>query len=384
MKILFVNYEFPPLGGGGGTTSKFLAQHLAALGNDIKVLTASFKGLPPIEHRDGYEIIRVPCRRTNVGECSIAEMFSFVMRAVLPLQKIINTWRPDVLHVFFAFPTGPLGYLCKILKNKPYVVSLLGGDVPGFLPDETGWLHTLLKPAFYLVLSRADAIVANSAGLKNLTEKSFNARPVHVITNGIDLLEFKPYEKSTDDTVFQLLFVGRFVPQKGLDVLLQAVKELIREKKIQNIRLTVVGDGPEKYKSQYLSFIKDNALTEYVRFLGWVPLETLPSLYSAADVFILPSTFEGMASVVLQSLACGTPVISTRVFGSEDIIREGHNGFLLNIGDAPAIAEKIQKIMQDKNLALTMKACARESVKEYDWLNVAKKYETLYLNARNV
>lgn len=376
MKILFINYEFPPLGGGGGTTSKYLAKALVKQGQGIKILTAGYQNLSSKEEIDGYEIIRVKCRRKLESQCSQREMFSFVSNAIKPMFKIIDEWKPDMVHIFFALPTGPLGYLAKKLRNMPYIVYLLGADVPGFLTNEMDWEHKLLNGISKQIWSKANGVVANSQGLADLGNKTFPDIPIEVITNGINLEDFNNIENSKTDKNLNLLFVGRLVPQKGLLTLLKSIDVLVNDKGQKNIKLKIIGEGSERKKAE--QYIEDKKINDNIQFVGWVKLEELNSFYNSADIFVLPSTFEGMPSVVLQAMACGLPIISTKVFGSEDLVCNDLNGYLLEVGDYREIAKKIDCLSKDKNKINKMGEESLRIVQKYTWDNIAKKFINYY------
>ena len=380
MKILFINYEFPPLGGGGGTTSKYLAEALAALGQEIKILTAGFRDLPSKARVDGYEINRVNCRRRRQSQCTQREMFSFVLNAIKPMLRIIDNWKPDIIHIFFSLPTGPLGWVAKKFRGTPYLVYLLGGDVPGFLAHEMNWEHKLLKEVSRQIWKNSSGVVANSRGLADLGNIAFPDICIEVITNGINLNAFRPSRKNSSLQTLNLLFVGRLVPQKGLLTLLKSIDIIVNQRAQKNIKLKIVGDGREREQAE--KYIKGKNLNDYIEFLGWVKLEGLNKIYNSADVFMLPSTFEGMASVVLQAMACGLPTISTKVLGSEDLVENGKNGFLVEVGDFQAMAEKISYLSNNREIILEMGKESLKIVSGYDWKIIAKKflnnYETIY------
>jgi len=376
MRVLFVNYEFPPLGGGGGTTCKYLAGALAAKGAKVTVLTAGFTGLPPVEQVDGYEIRRVKCRRTSESHCSPLEMISFVVHAALPMLRLIRSFKPAMIQVFFALPTGPLGWLAAKWCGVPYIVYLLGGDVPGFLDREIGWQHRLLRGVSRSIWSTAARVVANSEGLRRLGNKAFPDIAVDVITNGIDTTDFCIQTDRPKHDDVRLLFVGRLVDQKGLPVLLEALSSIVAASGRTDIRLCVVGDGPQK--PHYQQYIDAHALNGRVEFAGWVKLADLKHRYNASDIFVLPSTFEGMPSVVLQAMACGVPVVSTRVFGSEDLVEDSYNGYLVDIGDSKAMAQRLLYLADHPDQRQMMGMNARNSVMQYNWRTIADRFLALY------
>src|SRR3954468_20729535 len=108
MRILLLNYEFPPIGGGAATASAQIAAHLAKRGVEVVVLTSHFKGLAHKERRDGYTIYRVNAMRRHIDRCSVPEMGGYVLGSVVPALRIASRFRPDLMHIFFGVPTGPV------------------------------------------------------------------------------------------------------------------------------------------------------------------------------------------------------------------------------------------------------------------------------------
>jgi glycosyltransferase involved in cell wall biosynthesis len=142
--------------------------------------------------------------------------------------------------------------------------------------------------------------------------------------------------------------------------------------------LTVVGDGENR--AEYESLVKEKSLDRRIRWLGWLPLERLAEIYREQDVLVLPSRFEGMASVSLQALGSGCVVVSTDVFGAEDAIVSGVNGFIVPQEDDAAFAQALTALAEPATLA-KMRQAALVSAPNYGWDVVADRYEELYRQA---
>src|SRR5205814_5669707 len=128
--------------------------------------TAAFKGLEPSERRDGYAIYRSPALRARLDRCSFPEMASYVVGAALPALRLADRFRPDLMHVFFGMPTGPVGLLVSRLKGIPYLLSLRGDDVPGRQGGGLAVAHRLMRPLTRQIWSRASVLVVNGEGLR--------------------------------------------------------------------------------------------------------------------------------------------------------------------------------------------------------------------------
>jgi glycosyltransferase involved in cell wall biosynthesis len=164
-----------------------------------------------------------------------------------------------------------------------------------------------------------------------------------VIPNGVDLEVFRPIDRADARRSLGipegnwLLSAGQLVPNKGHDAVIRALVEL------PEFRLLIAGDGPEEGGLRALA--ADAGVVDRVRFLGRVLPERMPLSYCAADCLVLASSREGMPNVLLESLACGTPVVATRVGGCPDIVREPVAGRLVEAPDPQAIAAAVQHLL---------------------------------------
>jgi D-inositol-3-phosphate glycosyltransferase len=181
--------------------------------------------------------------------------------------------------------------------------------------------------------------------------------------------------------------VGRIQPIKGLDCLLKALGILIEKSRIssKDLRLLIIGgdldngvpaSNGEIKKLQSLT--TELGLDSIVTFLGAQPQHVLPYFYSAAEVCVLPSRYESFGMVALESMACGTPVIASRVGGLSYTIRDGQTGYLIPEGNAVALADRIDRLLQDKSLRSLMGRQGANHAKKYSWENVTHQLISLY------
>jgi glycosyltransferase involved in cell wall biosynthesis len=376
MRILVINYEFPPLGGGAGNVSAYIARHVASQGAEVVVLTSHFKGLPREEVIDGYAVRRVPVMRRHVYRCSIYEMFSFVANSIVPGWRLAREFRPDLVHVHSGFPTGPLGYWLKIALGIPYIMTLHGGEVPGFLPEEVGVLHRILAPATRVVWDAAASVIAVSEGLRDLSLQAIPSVDIQVIPNGVDCQYFSPPPTCQErDGPVRMLFVGRVVRQKGLSYLLDALATM-KGQGTTDWYLKIVGDGPMRPRLEMQA--AECGIAEQVEFTGWLPFEQVPVEMRSAHLFVLPSIVEGMPLVLLQAMACGLPVVATQVPGSVDLVHPGRNGLLVPHKNPVALAEALTRLLANESLCHEMRKHSREIALTMDWSEIAGSYYALY------
>ena len=370
MRILILNSEYPPIGGGAGNASANLARCLADLGHEVSVVTARFGDQPHLEKSTNLTVIRIPTLRRKQDRSGALEQIVFILSASFWTLRLIRQLKPDVTLAFFGVPSGAVTLFIKLVTKIPYVVSLRGGDVPGFRPYDFGTYHKLIAPLLRIIWKQASAIVANSNGLRELAVQ-FDARfEIPVIPNGVDLELYRTDARSA--AMPRLFSVGRIVHQKGLDLAMHALaglKELSWEWRI-------AGDGPQLDALKLLA--QKLGIADRVQFLGWQAREQLIEQYHWSNLFLFPSRHEGMPNAVLEAMASGLPVIASRIAGSEELVSNGETGFLFPSEDIEALRDALRKLISDTVLRQTMGNVARRHMEErYSWAATAKQYALL-------
>jgi glycosyltransferase involved in cell wall biosynthesis len=373
VRLLLVNYELPPIGAGAGNATAQIARHLAAGGDDVRVLTSAFDGLPRREVRDGYGVWRVPAVRRRVERCSPAEMVTFVLGGLPAAVRLARGWRPDAACAFFGLPSGPLTLALDRIFGIPYVVSLRGGDVPGFLTQDLAAFHRLTRSTILAIWRHSRGLIANSAGLARLARQAWPGAPVYVVPNGVDTDCFgPPTDRVRPANPLRVLCVGRLVRQKGFEFVIDAVSRADAP-----TVLRIVGDGP--LRARLMAHAAP--LGSRVEFSGWVNRAELPDHYQWADVLCLPSFEEGMPNVVLEGMASGLPTIASNVYGMHDLIQPGQTGFVVPPGEACGIARAVEQLVGDPRLVRHMGERARAVAAGQAWSVVAAEYRQLLVAA---
>jgi D-inositol-3-phosphate glycosyltransferase len=184
-----------------------------------------------------------------------------------------------------------------------------------------------------------------------------------------------------------VLFVGRLDPLKGLDTLLRAVCKLtdLEPELVKGLCMAVIGGDADENGTaldnelECLDKLKDEVgLRDLVIFLGSRAQDTLPYYYSAAEVCVVPSLYESFGLVALEAMACGTPVIASRVGGLQHTVEDGVTGFLVPAGDPDALAEKLRRVLVDSELRERLGANARQKARAYTWQVVADRILKVY------
>lgn len=264
------------------------------------------------------------------------------------VRRALKLARPasfDVVLATFAYPHGLVARELAGQLGLPYAIKVRGTDLHG-LPAK-GWRRDLTAQA----LEAAAAVVPVSSNLAAITrELGVPAEKVHLLPNGVDGAAFPvlPREEARrrlhePEYGRLLLFVGRLVPVKGIDVLLRALAQHNAAAPGQGARLVLAGEGPLRRRLEALA--AELGLAQSVRFLGQRPPEEVALWLNAADALVLSSHNEGCPNVVLEALSCGAPVVASRVGAVPDLL-DGSCGVTCEPGDAAGLAEALGRALQ--------------------------------------
>ncbi|HEX8974723.1 MAG TPA: glycosyltransferase family 4 protein [Patescibacteria group bacterium] len=383
MKILFFNYEFPPLGGGAGNASFYMLREYAKMpGVEVDFVTSSIdEQYQELKMGENITIHRLPIGKnnTNIHFQSQKDLLKYSWVAYKFSKQLVKKNNYDLTHSFFSVPCGYLSLRLWKKYKIPYIVSLRGSDVPGY-SERFKAIYGLLTPIILKVWNNAEFVIANSEGFKELALKSKPKKEIGVICNGIDTHEFYPDESARNEKEIAIICTSRITPRKGIRLLVQAFD--ILSKRYDNLKLVLVGGGDEKESLENL--VRSMGIEKKVQFCGVVPHEEIAAYYRKANVFVLPSFNEGMSNTMLEAVASGLPILATDTGGTRELVEEGKNGFILKMGDYNDIAEKLEKLIQDPDLRNKMGAESRKRAEKMSWENVAKEYVDLYQQTINL
>jgi glycosyltransferase involved in cell wall biosynthesis len=380
MNILLVNYEYPPIGAGAATASKYLAEEMARAGHFVGVLTSSFGELKGETQDGAVHVYRCRSRRKKQFQSDVFEMLSFIVSASFRVGKLIKKWNIDHLIVFFAIPGGPVGLVGNLMYKTPYLVSLRGGDIPGAEPGLKAF-HFFLKPLRRLILHKSESVVANSMSLMELAFKS-DPMDYKIIPNGVDTDYYCPADQSArDQNTFQFLFVGRMQPQKNLFFLLDCIAGL-KNKTSKLFIFNIAGDG--YLRADLENYAVKLGIERQIIFHGWLDKQELLSLYQKSDCVVNPSLYEGMSNVLLEAMACGLPVIASNVTGNDVLVEHNTNGYLFNLGKQDELIDILKSVVENPAQLNDLGNNARAIVIEkYSWQEVAAGYISLLKKSKS-
>ncbi len=371
MKILIMNIELPPVGGGAGIQSWYLAQGLTNLNNEVKIITSHFRGFKYNENIEGIEIFRIPTIRKRIDFVSNSEILVYLISNTICSFNIVKNFKPDVLLSFFAIPCGLTSLFYNKLFKIPYVISLRGADVPFFEPKVYDKIYPFLIPLFKTVCSYAKFVIANSDSLKEEASKFYKG-DIKVINNGINTKVFHPKDRNNKSRNINLLTVGRLVKRKDYKTMILGFKHAMEMSNRRTLKLEIVGDGPQRREIECL--VGNLNLEEHVILHGNVLHDRLVESYHNADIYISTSMNEGMPNVLLEAMACGLPIISTNIPSINGLIINNVNGLLFECGNFKELGERINFLAENDDKRTIMGKESREISLKYDTKSFAREY----------
>ncbi len=373
MKLLLINNEFPPIGGGGSTVTKYAISYLVRAGHDVTLVTSRYKDLPHREVIDGATVIRIPALRKYKDYSSMIELVSFGISALFYCFLFTLRREVDFIFAFFAVPAGWVAWMLSMIRNIPYGVYFGGSDIPGANPSRFKHVYPIITPLLRTIWRNAAFRSVCSLELKELALQADPDSEFHYIPNGVETDRFVPIERPENPKV-KILFIGRLIPRKGFQ---RVIKALPRVRELARVPFEVEVVGTGAHQSELDSLAQGLGVSDSIRYAGMVPYDQLEKSYQYADIFILTSLSEGMPSVILEAMGCGLPVIASNVGGNNEIVHEGENGFLIDGDNTDRLAEKIALLINDKNLRNAMGSKSREYALQYNWKNIMDRYNEL-------
>lgn len=379
MKILFCNYEYPPLGGGGGVLTTLLAEEMAKQ-HAVTVLTSRAFDLPANEVVNGVKIVRVPVlfRKSNsVG--SLPSLLSYIPMAIHTGKTLVRSTRFDVINSHFVLPTGPVGDALSRYAGVPNVLTALGGD----LYDPSKWLsphrHLVFRMWIRMLIRRADRIVGDSEDtVANVGKYYTNEVQPLSISLGIrrppnDVAQRGDHGFEPDDVLF--VTVGRLVARKAVDQLVHLMDAL----RDTGAHLLIVGSGPQEESLR--SLVHAEGLEEQVRFMGRVSDAEKFRLLRMSDVYVSTSQHEGFGIVFLEAMACGLPIICYNRGGQTDFLVDGDTGYLVTLNDLKDFERRCRELVEDHELRKRLSDFNVQAMNHYYIDRTAREYEQVFEDA---
>lgn len=274
----------------------------------------------------------------------------------------------DLVHAHWFLPSGFIAALYYKLTRKPFIVTAWGAEF--HLPR-----NFLFRKILSFVYLNADCAIAVSNYMKHISLQYFQ-NTMKVLPNGIDVDMFRPVRSENKNNNVIIGAVRLLVPEKRIQDLLHAVS-LLPERLKKYVSVHIVGDGPERKNLERLA--NKLKIDTIVTFFGYVPYLNVQQHLSKMDIVVNPSIQEGMATVNLEAMAMGKPVIATRGYGNDETIIQGKTGFLYTPRNASELKKRLMMLIRDKKLREDMGSRGRMLVeKRFSIDTVARDYVQLY------
>lgn len=376
--VVMVSASFHPVVGGAEKQALELSAALRARGHDVRVATRRLPGLPAREEVRGVPVDRL-WRTGRPG--GLLDAASFMLSLSLYLLRRRRDY--DVVHAHLAGSPALAACVAGRVLGKKVFVKLGGGAGIGELAASSRTAAGRLKLAALAALKPQFLAVAKELSLE--AEKYLGRVSVHLLPNGVDTQRYQPPASPAAKAALRqslgwpekglvFVYVGRFSPEKRLA---QFAETWANETKRAhgNFFFALVGAGAEQAAVE--AAVRFTRSQERLRVLG--PRDDVQRVYQAADVFVLPSSSEGLSNALLEAMACGCAPLASRVGGTPDAVEDGRSGLLFSPLDEEELKRQLGKLLERPELALLMGAAARETaVKKFSLTALAERCELLY------
>lgn len=363
-----LNYEFPPLGGGTANANWYLLKEYSKIKDleiDLVVSSSSIHKIEQFSDRIKVHYLDIGKNNNNLQYQSYKDVFIYGYKSLFYCWKLRLANNYDLVHAFYGMPCG----VVAMLLFKPYIVSLRGSDVPFYSKRFNLLDKYFLVHVNKLVWSRAKYVVANSDDLKKLALKTTPNLDIKVIPNGVDTDFYKPDKRIKKEKT--ILFVGRLIPRKRVDILISAFAKL-PENLSKDWKVWVVGDGPERTNLKYLA--RKLRIEKKVRFFGHLDKNKLRKIYQKASVYVLASKNEGMSNTVLEAMACGLPVLVTDTGDASKFLKSKYQLFSKQYD----LVSLLNKTLSHESDRVKLALRSRSIITEMKWSTAAENYSKIY------
>jgi len=319
----------------------------------------------------------------------------FYLESFLKFRKVLKDYAPDVVHLHTMGEASPS--VIFLLKNIPTILTIHGPEM--YMPDLglwafpseyfrdgvytkanltlVGWIYYIYfcqiqRFVYKLAFRNVDLFISVSDYFRKNTP---DLKPNCTVYNGSKLFNYQPIKHTK-----KILFVGRLEKYKGVQFLIEAIPAVIKNQ--PDARFIIVGDGV--FKDQLMKRVAELQIEPFVQFIVWIKQDELETYYGEADIVIVPSLWpEAFGRVGIEAFSVGRPVVGTNWGGIPEWLTDGQNGFLVEPGDAAAIAEKVKRLLSDKELLETFGENARRASEKYTVSRHVDQIEAIYNDVIN-
>ncbi len=385
MIICMLTWEFPPrIVGGIARHCLGLAKALVRENSEVHVVTLDFPEAPLYEDVEGVKVHRTKVELGHPSFTTWAFLFNhFMEKKVAVLSQDVDF---DIIHIH-DWLTAPAGIASKHYLNKPLILTVHSMEI--------GRAQGLHSPDSYLIdgmewwmIYEAKKVIVVSDSMRWELQNHFHVpqEKIAVIPNAVDVTK---YQREIDRESVRrrygvesheklVLFIGRLVPQKGVEYLIWAVPNIVQHS--PEAKFVISGDG---WSRNYLeSLAVSTGHRDKIRFEGFIPDSDLAELTMSADVLVVPSVYEPFGIVALEGMAAGVPIVAGNVGGLAEIVEHDRTGVLVYSRNPESIAWGVNRVLSDPGYSRWLTQNAKKKIKEnYSWETVAKRTSQVYEEA---
>ena len=363
-------FHFPPISGGGVVVIVELANKFVELGHNVTIVTPDLewkgeKFEPTLNEKIIVNKIETPSK-SNMKIAARRCMNNMKREGIRIGKEQKFDFIFTIFHPFHLVPRAAVG--CGKELKIPVIIK-----VDDAIYQKASGLKNLQRKLEKMynskTLQQGNKILVPNEYTKKLVSEYYNVETnkIGIITNGTEVKNFQEANLDSD----QIIFSGAMYHHRGIDILLEAVKEIVKEK--PQTKLVLLGDGPEM--NQLKKIAQENKLEENVDFKGWIDRNKIPEYLATSSIGIGPLrstevTKYALPIKVLEYMSAGLPIIAAKNTLPEDILEEGKNGFFIN--NSTELVEKILELLNNKELRKKMGKNSKEMVKKFDWKNVTE------------
>lgn len=374
MRILMLNNEYPPLGGGTGTVNKTLLEYLVAnTEHEIDLITSSRGREPELEQLSQFvRMFKVPVNNLCIHHSTLGELARYSVKGMLLAMKLQREQNYDFVFAWSTVPAGAIALILRKITGIHYVVRLTGPDIPGF-EQRYQYLYPFLKPIIVAVWRGASHVIAKCEEEVTMAQSSDSRIQPRIIPNGV-WVRRREEERSRHTGQLRMISVGRLIERKGHSTVIRAMKMLVDEG--EDVVLDLIGDGDFGARLKLLT--RELGLSERIRFHGYIERESIDKYYQQADVFVLASENEGMSVAALEALGAGLPLVLSKPSCAGGMLEEGKNGFSFECGDYAALVHHLRVLCSDPSILRQMSKVSRDLACKMSWERVFSEYDSLF------
>ncbi len=372
MKILVINHEYPPLGGGGGIFCRDLCEAWVRKGHEVAVVTSRAFGLKKREKVAGVDLYRCWAGSRKIKQkAGFLNLLFFIFSGFFLSRRLLTKHKPKFLNTHFALPGGIIGYWLQFFFGSKNILTLHGADIYDPSRKMSGHRWWLTRRSISLIINKASQTIASTQEIKEKAEKYYRfKKKIKIVPLGIapdDFLENFSKNYSSPEEPLRLVSVGRLIARKNIGLLIEAVASL-KEKVV----LTLVGDGPQRGEIQARA--EKLGVDQKINFLGQAGEDEKRRQLLKADLFVSSALHEGFGIVFLEAMQAGLGIVASDCGGQTYFLKAEENAKFFKSRNKESLVNKINYFCGHRKALARYGKNNRELVKKYHIDRIAGEY----------